>query len=157
MLKMDTRFMVGPRLFDNLDTDFFREESRFTIRSGLASRKMFPNGWGISVVCHGCHAFRTYGYDLDKPQFEIAVLSPGGLHYRNPITCDIVGYLSAQEVDEFMRQIAAWPTVAPEEDWERPERRYRNTWGLAAREPVPEPGYRSSAYNYTKDLLRQDY
>jgi hypothetical protein len=153
MMKMNTRFMVGPTLFDTLDSIDADHDGKG--RGGVWIRKGFSNGWAVSVVCHGAYGtVGTYGYNLRHPQFEVCVVGPTGLHYNNPVCpVDPVGWLDPHEVDSIVRQIAKWPTVAPEEDWAKPINR-PGTWkmGAGSRNIVPHPGYRSSAYSYLSTL-----
>jgi len=64
----------------------------------------FDNGYGASVI-RGPH---TYGGS--KGLWEVAVLdSDGDLYYRSPITNDVIGYLSEDEVASALESIAALP------------------------------------------------
>ncbi len=68
--------------------------------SGVRSRMMFENGFGVSVVSH------TYSYGGKDGLFEVAVLDEdGGLTYDTPVTNDVVGYLNPDEVTEIMEQV----------------------------------------------------
>jgi len=68
--------------------------------SGVRSRMMFENGFGVSVVSH------TYSYGGKDGLFEIAVLDEDGcLTYNTPVTNDVVGYLNPDEVTEIMEQV----------------------------------------------------
>jgi len=68
--------------------------------SGVRSRMMFENGFGVSVVSH------TYSYGGKDGLFEIAVLDKDGdLTYNTPVTNDVIGYLNPDEVTEIMEQV----------------------------------------------------
>ena len=68
--------------------------------SGVRSRMMFENGFGVSVVSH------TYSYGGKDGLFEVAVLDKDGdLTYNTPVTNDVVGYLNPDEVTEIMEQV----------------------------------------------------
>jgi hypothetical protein len=68
--------------------------------SGVRSRMMFENGFGVSVVSH------TYSYGGKDGLFEVAVLDEDGdLTYNTPVTNDVVGYLNPDEVTEIMEQV----------------------------------------------------
>ncbi len=68
--------------------------------SGVRSRMMFENGFGVSVVSH------TYSYGGKDGLFEVAVLDEdGGLTYDTPVTNDVVGYLNPDEVTDIMEQV----------------------------------------------------
>jgi hypothetical protein len=67
----------------------------------------FPNGHGASVI-RGPH---SYGGSSGK--WELAVLdATGELDYSTPITSDVLGWLSVDEVREVLRKIAELPAVA---------------------------------------------
>ncbi len=68
--------------------------------SGVRSRMMFENGFGVSVVSH------TYSYGGKDGLFEVAVLDKDGdLTYNTPVTNDVVGYLNPDEVTDIMEQV----------------------------------------------------
>ena len=67
---------------------------------GVMSRIMFENGYGASVV----QTFFSYGGNAGL--YELAVLdSDGNLTYETPITSDVEGYLSEDDVTILMKQI----------------------------------------------------
>jgi hypothetical protein len=67
---------------------------------GIVSRIKFDNGYGASVV-QGPH---TYGGE--DGLYELAVLdSNGELTYETPITNDVEGYLSEDDVTKLLEQI----------------------------------------------------
>jgi hypothetical protein len=71
-----------------------------TLMGGIISRIMFENGYGASVV-KGEH---TYGGK--DGLYELAVLDKDGkLCYDTPVTDDVEGYLSEDEVTKLMEQI----------------------------------------------------
>lgn len=82
-------------------------------RAGMAQHLFsFPNGYGASVVRH----FGTYGYE--DGLFELAVLDQviqeeDGYHveltYDTPITDDVLGWLSVEEVLEILGAIKSLP------------------------------------------------
>ena len=68
--------------------------------SGVRSRMMFENGFGVSVVSH------TYSYGGKDGLFEVAVLDKDGdLTYNTAVTNDVIGYLKPEEVTEIMEQV----------------------------------------------------
>jgi len=68
--------------------------------SGVRSRMMFENGFGVSVVSH------TYSYGGKDGLFEVAVLDEDGdLTYNTPVTNDVIGYLNPDEVTDIMEQV----------------------------------------------------
>lgn len=67
---------------------------------GVQARIQFENGYGASVVC------TPYTYGGDKGLYELAVLdSEGHLTYATPITNDVEGYLSEDDVTNLLEQI----------------------------------------------------
>ena len=67
---------------------------------GVMSRIIFENGYGASVV----QTFFSYGGD--KGLYELAVLdSDGKLTYETPVTDDVEGYLTEDDVTKLMEQI----------------------------------------------------
>lgn len=68
--------------------------------SGVAGRMYFENGYGVSVV-------RTiYSYGGRDGLYELAVLNKDGqLIYDTPVTSDVLGYLTPEEVTEYMKQV----------------------------------------------------
>ena len=71
----------------------------------------FPNGYGASVV-------RTaYTYGGDRGLWELAVLDPDGrLCYSTPVTQDVLGYLTPEEVNAALSQIEALPPYQEGDD-----------------------------------------
>lgn len=67
---------------------------------GIASQIFFDNGFGASVV-----SFES-SYGGKKGLYELAVLDKDGkLTYDTPITDDVVGYLSPEQVTEYLFRI----------------------------------------------------
>jgi len=67
---------------------------------GVMSRIMFENGYGVSVV----QTFFSYGGD--EGLYELAVLdSNGQLTYSTPVTDDVEGRLTEDDVTKLMEQI----------------------------------------------------
>lgn len=73
----------------------------------------FTNGYGASVV-------RALGvtYGAEEGLWELAVVTFTGndlwqfsLTYETPITNDVLGYLTPEEVKGYLRQVAALPPV----------------------------------------------
>ena len=68
--------------------------------SGIISRIKFDNGYGASVV-KGPH---TYGGDQNL--YELAVLDNNDdLTYDTPVTSDVEGYLTEEDVTILLKQI----------------------------------------------------
>jgi len=63
----------------------------------------FPNGYGASVIRS------PYSYGGPDGLYELAVLKNGKINYKTPITDDVVGWLTPDEVTELLGQIQALP------------------------------------------------
>jgi hypothetical protein len=67
---------------------------------GLACRIQFENGFGASVVRH------KYSYGGEDGLYELAILdSTGKITYDTPITDDVIGYLTEEDVTELLAKI----------------------------------------------------
>ena len=67
---------------------------------GVKCKMVFENGYGVSVVWH------KHSYGSKNGLFEIAVLGKDGdLTYDTPVTNDVIGYLSREEVTNIMEQV----------------------------------------------------
>lgn len=70
---------------------------------GIAARHFFQNGYGVSVVQFP----GSYGYD--EGLYEVAILK--GLEedweicYDTPITDDVIGYQSVEDIDNLLSQV----------------------------------------------------
>ena len=67
----------------------------------------FPNGYGVSIIT-------GYGaYGGDKGLYEIAVLKgtegKSSLCYDTPITDDVIGHLSPNDVTDYLKKIESLP------------------------------------------------
>lgn len=89
---------------------------------GLQAKMFFENGYGISVVRFKIsdtpgdflQFYRSYGsYTSNDTDWEVAVLlgnkESWDLHYGTPITDDVIGHLTDEEVTDIMRQIQELP------------------------------------------------
>jgi hypothetical protein len=76
-------------------------EFKQDIQRGLnAARVMFDNGYGASVVVG------PYTYGGEDGLYELAVLdSNGKLTYETPVTSDVEGYLTEDDVTKLLEQI----------------------------------------------------
>jgi hypothetical protein len=66
---------------------------------GIVSRTKFDNGYEVSVVKS------EYTYGGKDGLYELAVFKNGEICYDTPITDDVIGYLTTQEVTDIMEQI----------------------------------------------------
>ena len=77
-------------------------EFKQDIQRGLnAARIMFDNGYGASVVI-GPH---TYGGEDGLYELAVILGSDGKLTYDTPVTDDVEGYLTEDEVTKLLEQI----------------------------------------------------
>jgi|TARA_R110001592_G_scaffold314559_3_gene590214 hypothetical protein len=69
---------------------------------GVAKQYKFTNGYGASVIRH------KFSYGWDKGQWELAVTEgdDNELCYTTDITSNVIGYLSDEQVDDYLKQIS---------------------------------------------------
>ena len=80
------------------DLEFIHLNDEFI--TGKRARMHFDNKYGISVVS------TSFSYGGREGLYEIAVLdSAGDITYNTPVTNDVIGYLSPEEVTDIMKQI----------------------------------------------------
>jgi len=79
----------------------FNELKFVDMRMGQQAKVEFPNGYGASIV-QG-----PYSYGNEFGLYELAVLKDGVLCYDTPITSDVVGHLSPDDVTALLQQIEA--------------------------------------------------
>jgi hypothetical protein len=85
------------------DLEFKKLDSFY---NGVKSRIQFDNGYGASVIKH------EYSYGGKDGLYELAVLDgDGGITYNTPITDDVKGYLSEDEVTKLLEQIQQLPNA----------------------------------------------
>ena len=78
------------------DIDFERNEDL----DGVVGRIMFDNGFGASIVRH----IMSYGGKLGL--YELAILDKEvDLTYDTPVTNDVIGYLTPEEVTNYLIKI----------------------------------------------------
>lgn len=80
------------------------------IEDGIACRYYFDNGHGASVIQH------RYSYGGPQGLWELAVLKTDTvgnyyLCYETPITDDVIGNLTPEEVEVLLERIAALPAI----------------------------------------------
>lgn len=66
---------------------------------GRQARMKFPNGYGVSVIIG--RMFYSNGIDT----YELAIFKGENICYDTPITNDVLGYLSKEEVTEIMKKV----------------------------------------------------
>lgn len=89
------------KTFDDLHfTD--RTEFRGTSYEGKTAKQAtmdFPNGYGVSVLLGDM----WYSNGIDT--YELAVMYEGSITYNTPVTDNVLGYITATQVSEAMKQI----------------------------------------------------
>jgi len=78
---------------------------------GVQAKHFFPNGYGVSVVQFTIPYSSGSGgsYGADRGLYELAVLQ--GLEedwkicYDTPITDDVMGYLTTEDIDTVLNQV----------------------------------------------------
>lgn len=74
-------------------------EKNYTL-GGVKSRMFFENGYGVSVIRN------QYSYGGESGLYELAVLNKDGkIVYDTPITHDVLGWLSKEEVTSTMEKV----------------------------------------------------
>ena len=66
---------------------------------GVQARIKFENGYGASVIKS------SFSYGGNQGLYELAVLFEDDITYNTPITDDVLGYLSEDDVTEHLKQI----------------------------------------------------
>ena len=81
----------------------FKEFSTTAINGGIQYKTFYPNGFGVSVVKH------TFSYGGNLGLWELAVLigneDQHSICYDTPITNDVMGYLTEEDVDNTIEAI----------------------------------------------------
>ena len=69
--------------------------------NGIQRRYQFDNGYGASVVRH------DGSYGSDQGLWELAVTdSVGNILYDTPITSDVIGHLTDEEVEVKLKEVS---------------------------------------------------
>jgi hypothetical protein len=83
----------------------FKEFKNRSTNGGIQYLAFFPNGYGVSIVQH------SFSYGNEKGLWEMAVIKGDDedwdIIYDTPITNDVLGHLSENEVDEYVEQVMA--------------------------------------------------
>ena len=77
---------------------------------GIGARIRFENGYEASVV-RG-----PYTYGGREGFYELAVLHEGRIVYDTPVTGDVCGWLTEEQVSEKLAEIEALPVRTEEEE-----------------------------------------
>ena len=85
----------------------FKEFKSYQVHGGIQYFHFFPNGYGVSIVKHG------FSYGSRQGLWEMAVLKGNekshDITYDTPITNDVIGYLSDEEVNDYCKQVSELP------------------------------------------------
>lgn len=93
-----SRFSVTLRLFVTIIMKF--SDLKFTpLFDGVRAVVSFNNGYGASIVIH------KHSYGGSEGLYELAVTKNNKITYDTPITDDVVGYLSEEDVESYLNQI----------------------------------------------------
>jgi hypothetical protein len=83
----------------------FKEFKKKSIHGGTQYLAFFPNLYGVSIVKH------DYSYGNKDGLWEMAVIKGNEdkwkLTYETPVTDDVLGHLSEDEVNEYVDQVIA--------------------------------------------------
>ena len=85
-------------------------ERRPTFGGGQQLVFRFPNGYGASLI----NSPMSYGNELGVVRFDGDNCDDWHLDYDTPITDDVLGYLSAEQIEATLDAIAALPSYQRE-------------------------------------------
>jgi len=82
---------------------------------GTSKIYRFANGYGASVICHP----GSYGFEDGLWELAVALYHGEGeddwrIDYSTPITNDVLGYLTEEQVEETLSAIEALPPASQE-------------------------------------------
>jgi len=66
---------------------------------GIQARINFDNGYGASVIKS------PYSYGGNQDLYELAVIKDNAICYDTPVTDDVLGYLTEDDVTKYLGQI----------------------------------------------------
>lgn len=92
-----------PDEYIKLMTEMSEKFTESNIFGGIRYVADFDNKYSISIIKHS----DSYGREEDK--WEIAVLHNGELCYDTPVTDDVVGWLTDEEVIEYFFKVKFLP------------------------------------------------
>lgn len=90
------------------------EKAHAVDSSGIHKIYRFENGYGASVVRF------NYSYGGNSGLWELAVIkfedesnNSWSLDYETPVTGDVIGYLTEEQVEQYLEQIEALSEIKP--------------------------------------------
>lgn len=103
-MKEDMDLAIQTMNFSDLN---FQPHSNYP-DTGIAARHFFDNGYGVSVVRFTTpYGAGSYGYE--EGLYELAVLKgteeDWNICYDTPITSDVLGHLTTEEVEGMISQV----------------------------------------------------
>lgn len=69
--------------------------------NGFQVKVHFANGYGVSIINH------DYAY-CDENTYELAVLKNNKLYYKTPITNDVLGHQTKEQINEVMKEAQSY-------------------------------------------------
>jgi hypothetical protein len=90
------------KTFNDLQFNPMVDESFYGL-DAIQAIETFPNGYGASVVRH------RFSYGGNSGLYELAILKDGDLCYETPITNDVCGHLTKEDVTDLLEQIQNLP------------------------------------------------
>lgn len=89
-------------------TEFSKLQFTDGRNGGVHAVVEFQNGYGASIVKH------EYSYGGIEGLYELAVLDyTGSICYSTPITDDVLGHLTEQDVSDALKSISELDPIAP--------------------------------------------
>lgn len=69
--------------------------------NGIHATMNFDNGYGVSVV-------KGELFYCDEDTFEVAILKDGDICYTTPLTGDVLGYQTAEDITKIMQELQTY-------------------------------------------------
>ena len=88
---------------ENFNRLEFKDHVNFPAGFATIAKLESDNGYGVSVVTG------ESAYTDEEHPYELAVLKGGRLCYSTPVTDDVLGHLTAEDVDRLMGEVEALP------------------------------------------------
>jgi hypothetical protein len=74
-------------------------------KNGIQVRINFVNNWGVSVIKH------KYSYGNSEDLWELGILYKDKLYSQNPLSAEVLGHLTDDEVNEYIDIISSWSDI----------------------------------------------